>query len=75
MNDPDKVIKETVRRASAILAEYVQPGERNCEATVERLLNIFDNDNIVEALTESDELEHHNGGRQDEPRAAEQVPH
>ena len=75
MNDPDRVIKETVRRATAILAEYVQPGERDCEATVERLLNIFDNDNIVEALTESDETEHHNGGRQDEQRTTGPVPH
>ena len=36
MNDPDKVIKETVRRASAILAEYVQPGQRDCQAILER---------------------------------------
>lgn len=75
MNDPDKVIRETVRRATAILAEYVQPGKRDCETTVKRLLNILDNDNIVEALAESDDMEHHDGGRQDEPRATGQVPH
>lgn len=75
MKDPDKVIKQAVREATGILAEYLHSGERDCEATIEKLLTTLDNNDVAEALIESDEMEHHNGRRQDEPRPAGQVPH
>lgn len=75
MKDPDKIIKESVRRALAILAQYVEPGRRDCEATIDRLLSTLDNDHIAEAMAESDEMEHNNGGRPDEQRPAGQIPH
>jgi uncharacterized protein DUF3606 len=51
MKDPDK-------EASGILAEYLQPGARHCQATVEKLLTALDNNDVAEAMIESDEMEH-----------------
>jgi hypothetical protein len=75
MKDPDRTIKEAARRATGILAEYLQPGERNCEVTIERLMGVLDNDYFAEAMAESDAMERHDGGRQDEQRPAGQVAH
>lgn len=61
--------------ASGTLAEYLQPGERDYEGTILKLLSTLDNNDIAEALIQSDDMEHHNGGRQDQPRPAGPIPH
>jgi hypothetical protein len=49
-NDPDKAIKEAVKDAQHTLTE-----QRNCEDTVEKLLTALDNNEVAEAILESDE--------------------
>lgn len=57
MKNPDKVIKEAVKGAQHTLAEYVHPGERNAEDTVEKLLTTLDDNDVNEAILESDRNE------------------
>lgn len=50
----EKEVLEAVERAQAILASYVEPGERDCERTINDLLDVLDRDEVVAAV---DELE------------------
>lgn len=50
----EKEVLEAVERAQAILARYVEPGERDCERTINDLLDVLDRDQAVAAV---DELE------------------
>jgi hypothetical protein len=76
MKNPDKVIKEAVKDANHTLAEYLYPGERNCNQTVQKLLTTLDNNDVAEAILESDAREaNKDGGRSKEPGAARPLPH
>ena len=55
MKNPDKAIKEAVKDAPHTLAEYVHPGDRNAEETVEELLATLDDNEVNE--TESHRIE------------------
>lgn len=48
----DKQVLEAVERAQAILARYVEPGERDCERTINDLLDVLDRDEAVAAVEE-----------------------
>lgn len=50
----EKEVLAAVERAQAILASYVEPGERDCERTINDLLDVLDRDQVVAAV---DELE------------------
>lgn len=50
----EKEVLAAVERAQAILASYVEPGERDCERTINDLLDVLDRDQAVAAV---DELE------------------
>jgi hypothetical protein len=39
-----------IREAQLILAEYVQPGPRDAEKTINDLLSVLDRDDVVEAV-------------------------
>jgi hypothetical protein len=56
---PDKVIKDAVKEAQHTLTEYVQPGERSAKKTVEKLLDTLDNNDLNEAINESDRADQH----------------
>jgi hypothetical protein len=75
MKDPEKTIREAVKEASGILGEYLHPGERDCEATIQKLLSTLDNNDVAEALLESDEMESHRSGGSNQQRLAAQGPH
>jgi len=76
MKNPDKVIKEAVKDAAHTLAEYLHPGEHNCKETVNKLLTTLDNNDVAEAILESDAREAKSDGRRsEEPRAARPLPH
>lgn len=47
-----KEVLEAVERAQAILARYVEPGERDCERTINDLLDVLDRDEVVAAIEE-----------------------
>ncbi|MEY9524425.1 RNA polymerase-interacting CarD/CdnL/TRCF family regulator [Bradyrhizobium japonicum] len=42
----EKRVQEAVERAQAILARYLEPGERDCERTVNELLDVLDRDEV-----------------------------
>jgi hypothetical protein len=69
MKDPNKTIKDAVKDAQHTLTEYTQPGERNCTKTVEKLLTTLDNNEVAEAVLESDQQEGHIDGRRSAPEA------
>ncbi|MBB4377271.1 hypothetical protein [Bradyrhizobium sp. SBR1B] len=48
----EKQVLEAVDRAQAILARYVEPGDRDCERTVNDLLDVLDRDEVVAAVEE-----------------------
>ncbi|GGI30824.1 hypothetical protein [Bradyrhizobium guangdongense] len=48
----EKQVLEAVERAQAILASYVEPGERDCERTINDLLDVLDRDQVVAAVEE-----------------------
>jgi hypothetical protein len=48
----EKQVMEAVERAQAILARYVEPGERDCERTINDLLDVLDRDEVVAAVEE-----------------------
>lgn len=48
MSDQEMIIR-AVREAQMVLAGYVEPGRRDCEATINRLLAILDRSDLVEA--------------------------
>ena len=39
-----------LREAQLILADYVQPGPRDSEKTIQQLLEVLDRDDVVEAV-------------------------
>lgn len=48
----EKRVQEAVERAQAILARYLEPGERDCERTINDLLDVLDRDEVVAAVQE-----------------------
>ena len=48
----EKQVLQAVERAQAILARYVEPGERDCERTIKDLLDVLDRDEVVAAVEE-----------------------
>jgi hypothetical protein len=48
----EKQLMEAVERAQAIMARYVEPGERDCERTINDLLDVLDRDEVVAAVEE-----------------------
>ena len=49
MTDSEKILV-AVREAKLLLASYVEPGDRDCERTIDELLSILDRNDIVEAV-------------------------
>jgi hypothetical protein len=58
--DQNLTIK-AVREAQLIMSNYIEPGPKCAETTVEKLLDVLDRDEIVEAV---DRLEDANGLRE-----------
>jgi hypothetical protein len=54
MADPNEKLKEAIETSLEILTDYIEPGERNCESTVNKLTKALDNDEVKEAIEESD---------------------
>jgi hypothetical protein len=48
--DPDKVLKETVEKTIDEVVDYVEPGPREAEDTVEKVIETVNNDKVKEAL-------------------------
>jgi hypothetical protein len=59
---PEKEVLEAVEKAQRILGEYVQPGPRDCEQTINNVMSVLDDNSVNEAV---DELK---DGRSEEER-------
>jgi hypothetical protein len=49
-DDPDKVLKKKFEKTIEAVADYVEPGPRNAEETVEKVIETVDNNEVKEAL-------------------------
>jgi hypothetical protein len=44
------IVIEALKEAGQIIAEYLEPGPRNADATINRLIRTLDNQRLAEAL-------------------------
>lgn len=51
--DPDKRVLKAVQEAEGILARHVEPGPRDCEQTINQLLDVLDDETVVQAIEDS----------------------
>ena len=56
MKDQDR-INEAVVRAQKVLGEYIEPGPRDCEQTINNLLDVLDDQKVADAVERSYALE------------------
>ena len=54
MSKADETIKEAVKETLGALTEHIQPGDRDCEQTVNKVTAILDNPAVERAIEESD---------------------
>lgn len=62
---PETHVTDAVERAQRILAEHIEPGPRDCDQTINKLLDVLDDGALIEAV---DEVKH------DVRRSEEQGP-
>lgn len=53
MTDTEVVLR-AVRQAQAVLADYIDPTDRDCESAVRQLLRVLDDENVVIAMDRLD---------------------
>ncbi|OMI06324.1 hypothetical protein BSN85_22925 [Bradyrhizobium brasilense] len=51
--DPEQRVAKALEDAQGILGRYVEPGPRDCEQTVNQLLDVLDDEAVVQALKDS----------------------
>ncbi|BBO02015.1 MULTISPECIES: hypothetical protein [Bradyrhizobium] len=51
--DPERRVAKALEDAQGILARYVEPGPRDCEQTINKLLSVLDDETVVQALKDS----------------------
>jgi hypothetical protein len=49
-----EIVLAALRDARLILSEHIEPGPRNCELTINRLLHILDDDKVAHAIEHLD---------------------
>jgi hypothetical protein len=49
---PEKQVTDAVEKAQSILADYIHPGPRDCEETVQKLITVLDDGSLIEAVDE-----------------------
>ncbi len=47
---PQECVLDAVLRAQGVLAEYIEPGSHDCEKTINRLFDIFDDEKLMTAV-------------------------
>jgi hypothetical protein len=50
---PDKRVLKAVEEAQDILARHVEPGRRDCDQTINQLLDVLDDEAVVQAVEDS----------------------
>ncbi|MCA1411749.1 hypothetical protein I6F30_11435 [Bradyrhizobium sp. NBAIM20] len=51
--DPERRVAKALEDAQGILARHVEPGPRDCEQTINKLLDVLDDEAVVQALKDS----------------------
>lgn len=51
--DPDQRVLKAVQEAQDLLARHVEPGPRDCEQTINQLLDVLDDEAVVQAIEDS----------------------
>ena len=51
--DPEGRVAKALEDAQGILARHVEPGPRDCEQTINKLLEVLDDEAVVQALKDS----------------------
>lgn len=51
--DPETRIAKALEDAQGILARHVEPGPRNCAQTINKLLDVLDDEAVVQAIEDS----------------------
>lgn len=51
--DPEQRVAKALEDAQGVLARYVEPGPRDCEQTINQLLDVLDDEAVVQALKDS----------------------
>ncbi|MBR0925156.1 hypothetical protein JQ561_00920 [Bradyrhizobium diazoefficiens] len=51
--DPERRVAKALEDAQGILARHVEPGPRDCEQTINKLLDVLDYEAVVQALKDS----------------------
>ena len=51
--DPEQRVAKALEEAQGILARHVEPGPRDCEQTINKLLDVLDDEAVVQALKDS----------------------
>ena len=51
--NPERRVAKALEDAQGILARHVEPGPRDCEQTINRLLDVLDDETVVQALKDS----------------------
>ena len=51
--NPEQRVARALEDAQGILARHVEPGPRNCEQTINQLLDVLDDEAVVQALKDS----------------------
>jgi hypothetical protein len=54
MGDADQMIRDALRKAQAVLAEYLAPGEPNDHQTVKKLFGIPNDRAVIQALQQAE---------------------
>ncbi|MCK1298447.1 hypothetical protein IVB33_08380 [Bradyrhizobium sp. 24] len=51
--NPEQRVAKALEDAQGILARHVEPGPRDCEQTINKLLDVLDDEAVVQALKDS----------------------
>jgi hypothetical protein len=54
MMTPEQRMKRALKHAIRTIAEYLEPGDRDAEKTLDELIGILDNNEVASAIEESD---------------------
>ena len=49
---PQKRVTDAVEKAQDILAQYVEPGPRDCDNTINQLMDVLDDTQLIKAVDE-----------------------
>jgi hypothetical protein len=64
MGNPDETIREALKKARAVLAQYIEPDGPNDHQTVKQLFGILNDPAVIQALQQAEQPARNRKGRQ-----------